>query len=224
MEYGPPSPWKVSFDHVLSLLKKSSLPALNSDEIDTIAALFLNVAGEGILRDDDPNAYGGCSSSQSGRLEESLDFLYAERLLMKESEAWRFGCVLNLDKVGGPGTHWVGYYLQVENGELKPQYIDSYGEPAEDKVVVVTNKILRKPLYWSNYDFQPMGTNACGWYALYFLFQLWAEQWEKRWDAFPTLVEGEKNEKGEPYANDKALHRWFLYVIPLLIERIQKQL
>ena len=72
--------------------------------------------------------------------------------------------IVNFDKSGGPGTHWVAWY---KNGKTKI-YFDSYGVQPPLEVV----EYLGSPIYYSTDQLQPVGQVFCGHLCLYVLKEL----------------------------------------------------
>ena len=76
--------------------------------------------------------------------------------------------IVNFDKSGRPGTHWVAWY---KNGKTKI-YFDSYGVQPPKEVV----EYLRKPIYYNTDQVQPVGQVFCGHLCLYVLKEFSAGQ------------------------------------------------
>ena len=74
--------------------------------------------------------------------------------------------IVNLDKSGGPGMHWVAWY---KNGKTKI-YLDSYGVQPLIEVV----KYLKSPIHYNTDQLQPAGKVFCGHVCLYVLKKLGA--------------------------------------------------
>ena len=72
--------------------------------------------------------------------------------------------IVNLDKIGGPGTHWVAWY---KNGKNKT-YFDSYGIQPPEEVI----KYLGKGISYNTYQLQPRGEVFCGHLCLHVLKEL----------------------------------------------------
>ena len=72
--------------------------------------------------------------------------------------------VVNLDKSGGPGTHWVAWF---KNGGNKI-YFDSYGIQPPKEVI----KYLGKGINYNTDQVQPRGEVFCGHLCLYVLKEL----------------------------------------------------
>ena len=76
--------------------------------------------------------------------------------------------IVNFDKSGGPGTHWVAWY---KNGKTKI-YFDSYGVQPSTEVIYYPGK----PIYCNTDQVQPVGEVVCGHLCLYVLKELNAGQ------------------------------------------------
>ena len=75
------------------------------------------------------------------------------------------GCgIVNFDKSGGLGTHWVAWY---KNGKNKI-YFDSYGVQPPIEVI----NYLGKPIRYNTDQVQPVGEVFCGHLCLYVLKEL----------------------------------------------------
>ena len=72
--------------------------------------------------------------------------------------------IVNFDKSGGPGTHWVAWY---KNGRTRI-YFDSYG--AQPPIEVV--EYLGSPIRYNTDQLQPEGQVFCGHLCLYVLKEL----------------------------------------------------
>ena len=72
--------------------------------------------------------------------------------------------IVNFDKSGGPGTHWVAWY---KNGKSKI-YFDSYGVQPPLEVI----NYLGKPIHYNTDQLQPAGKVFCGHLCLYILKEL----------------------------------------------------
>ena len=72
--------------------------------------------------------------------------------------------IVNFDKSGGPGTHWVAWY---KNGKTKI-YFDSYGVQPPLEIV----DYLGKPICYNTDQVQPIGQVFCGHLCLYVLKEL----------------------------------------------------
>ena len=69
--------------------------------------------------------------------------------------------IVNFDKSGGPGTHWVAWY---KNSKTKI-YFDSYGVQPPIEVI----KYVGKPIRYNTDQVQPVGQVFCGHLCLYVL-------------------------------------------------------
>ena len=72
--------------------------------------------------------------------------------------------IVNFDKRGGPGTHWVAWY---KNGENKI-YFDIYGVQPPTEVI----NYLGKSIDYNTDQVQPAGQVFCGHFCLYVLKEL----------------------------------------------------
>ena len=72
--------------------------------------------------------------------------------------------IVNFDKSGGLGTHWVAWY---KNGKTKI-YFDSYGVRPPIEVV----EYLGSPIHYNTDHLQPVGKVFCGHLCLYVLKEL----------------------------------------------------
>ena len=72
--------------------------------------------------------------------------------------------IVNFDKSGGSGTHWVAWY---KNGKNKI-YFDSYGVQPPTEVI----NYLGKPIRYNTDQVQPRGQVFCGHLCLYVLKEL----------------------------------------------------
>ena len=73
--------------------------------------------------------------------------------------------IVNLDKSGGSGTHWVAWY---KNGKNKKVYFDSYGVQPPVEVI----NYLGKGINYNTDQVQPRGEVFCGHLCLYVLKEL----------------------------------------------------
>ena len=72
--------------------------------------------------------------------------------------------IVNFDKCGGPGTHWVAWY---KNGKTKI-YFDSYCVRPPIEFI----RYLGKPIRYNTDQVQPAGEVFCGHLCLYVLKEL----------------------------------------------------
>ena len=72
--------------------------------------------------------------------------------------------IVNFDKSGGSGTHWVAWY---KNGKTKI-YFDSYGVQPPLEVI----NYLGSPIHYNTDQVQPVGQVFCGHLRLYVLKEL----------------------------------------------------
>ncbi len=74
--------------------------------------------------------------------------------------------IINLDVNANPGTHWVAYYNDSNSKYI--EYVDSFGMPPNKN----TEKFLRtsnKEIMYNTTDFQNLSSNACGYFAMYYI-------------------------------------------------------
>ena len=69
--------------------------------------------------------------------------------------------VINLDEHDQPGSHWVAVY---DDGD-KVEYFDSFGVPPTCKT------FLGPTAVYSTAHIQPLMSNACGFYCVYFIIK-----------------------------------------------------
>ena len=72
--------------------------------------------------------------------------------------------IVNFDKSGGPGTHWIAWY---KNGKTKI-YFDSYGVQPPTEVINYLGKLIS----YNTDQVQPRGQVFCGHLCLYVLKEL----------------------------------------------------
>lgn len=90
----------------------------------------------------------------------------------------KLGMILNLDKSHQPGSHWVGYFIDVNKKELS--YFDSFAQvhrPTPPEVINFTNKIINENKYNSkftfkenNYKYQSANTE-CGMFSILWILE-----------------------------------------------------
>jgi hypothetical protein len=95
---------------------------------------------------------------------------------LKKKNINKIGLVYNLDVSTGPGTHWVGIYIDNINNEI--DYYDSYGsEPTKlinDFIYNLKNKYIKsgyKPSVIFNDKRHQYGGSECGMYSINFLLE-----------------------------------------------------
>ena len=69
--------------------------------------------------------------------------------------------VINLDKHDEPGSHWVAVF---DDGK-RVEYFDSYGLPP------LISSFLGHNAVYSSASLQPLYSNACGFYCVYYIIQ-----------------------------------------------------
>ena len=74
--------------------------------------------------------------------------------------------IVNLDTVGGKGTHWVSYFNSP--AEKYVEYFDSFGLPPPDEV----KKYLftsEKQIIYNTAELQSRDSELCGYYCIYYI-------------------------------------------------------
>jgi hypothetical protein len=100
----------------------------------------------------------------------------------------KIGIVINLDKRGRGGTHWVSFYTDTQTGHI--YYFDSVGEKYGNEINEFINKFIKyyksqgiKPVVKYN-DIQHQYKNSeCGVYSMNFILRL------LRGDTFEEIIE-----------------------------------
>ncbi len=91
--------------------------------------------------------------------------VFARDMLPKQIKKRECG-VINLDTVGGKGTHWVCYF----NGptEKYVEYFDSYGlsPPEEVKKYLLAS---RKQIIYNTSEIQSRDSELCGYYCISYI-------------------------------------------------------
>ena len=79
--------------------------------------------------------------------------------------------IVNTDKYGEPGTHWVGIYVSQDDSVV---YFDSFGiDPNVDPYIInLIHECGKSSLYYSNRQIQSFNSSLCGLYTLYTLYLL----------------------------------------------------
>lgn len=122
---------------------------------------------EAFMRDAKPAFLGVISRDQIMQL--VPDFL-------ENANAKRPSCfVMNLDKSTGPGTHWVGVFIDLDKSK-SVEYNDSFGEEPPPGVIQDLSKLvdlLRSPCLFkfkiNRIAYQENDSVLCGWHAMKFL-------------------------------------------------------
>lgn len=98
---------------------------------------------------------------------------------MKRGEN-KLGVVLNTDKSGEPGEHWMAYYVDLKGVNLKNQpgiyFFDSFGSSPSSEIKQLTEKIKKQGskkniefvVTHNNKSYQK-NTFSCGFYCMHFL-------------------------------------------------------
>ncbi len=89
----------------------------------------------------------------------------------------QIGLVINLDKRGNPGTHWVSFYTNTKTSQI--YYFDSTGDKYGSEIEKFINKfksyytsIGLKPIVKYNTVQHQFGDSECGVYSLNFILRL----------------------------------------------------
>jgi len=77
--------------------------------------------------------------------------------------------IINSDTSDGGGTHWT--CLHTGPNYKYTIYVDPFGIPPDDRTIRFS-KTGRKQLVALTNDFQYINSESCGWWCLYFLYQL----------------------------------------------------
>lgn len=88
-----------------------------------------------------------------------------DKLPTDKNKIGDFG-IINLDDSDGPGTHWVGYYIHIDN----PLYFDSFGLSPDDRTI----KFLRgsNPILYNDSQLQDFDSDRCGWFVAKWLVSM----------------------------------------------------
>lgn len=87
--------------------------------------------------------------------------------------------IVNLDNIGGFGTHWVAYYNAP--GHKYVYYFDSFGLPPPEEVKKYL-KTSKKQIQFNTSEIQQVDSIMCGYYCIYVLKAL------ERGDSFYDAV------------------------------------
>jgi hypothetical protein len=71
--------------------------------------------------------------------------------------------IVNFEKHNQPGSHWVCFIVKKDWEVVL--YLDSYSAPPPDEVLELLCQ-SGKPIYWGDIQYQPYGSDACGWYCM----------------------------------------------------------
>jgi len=95
---------------------------------------------------------------------------------LKKKRIHKLGIIFNFDVSTGPGTHWVGLYIDILNGEI--DYFDSYGgRPIKlinnfiQEIATKMSKIGIEPKIIYNDKRHQYGHSECGMYSMYFILK-----------------------------------------------------
>jgi hypothetical protein len=83
----------------------------------------------------------------------------------------RGGYIINMqDSTEGSGTHWVGLWLDLQNGNRISCYYDSFGVDPPLDVINFANRYGSKIMYSSEKVIQNINSGYCGQYVINFLW------------------------------------------------------
>jgi hypothetical protein len=95
---------------------------------------------------------------------------------MKKNNINKIGIIYNLDVSTGPGTHWVGLYIDNKNNEIN--YYDSYGNKPTPLINKFIKSLVEKynlnnynPLIIYNDKRHQYGGSECGMYSINFVLE-----------------------------------------------------
>jgi Ulp1 family protease len=95
---------------------------------------------------------------------------------MKKKNIHKIGIIYNLDVSSGPGTHWVGMYIDNKNNEIN--YYDSYGSLPTSlinkfikRIVDQYNKNNINPVVIYNDKRYQYGGSECGLFSMNFILE-----------------------------------------------------
>src|SRR5205085_10391789 len=74
--------------------------------------------------------------------------------------------VVNYDKLGGAGTHWVCYFNDPRSKYI--EYFDSFGLPPSETIKIFLRK-SGKPIQYNDSTLQQKNSVLCGPYCVYYL-------------------------------------------------------
>jgi hypothetical protein len=104
-----------------------------------------------------------------------------------------FGFIFNLDSHTGSGTHWVSFYVSIENKFAF--FFDSVGNPIPKEIKRLKNRIIEQTknigniIFYQNSPFNhQMGNNECGMYSLYFITTMLTKMIDEKPVSIETLI------------------------------------
>src|SRR6185312_15555157 len=89
--------------------------------------------------------------------------VFAIDILPKKAEG---SGVVNYDKIGGTGTHWVCWF-----NDKKSKFVEAFnsmGLPPPEKMVNFL-RTSRKQIQYNDIQYQPKDSINCGWYCVYYI-------------------------------------------------------
>ena len=129
--------------------------------------------------------YGGCISK------DQVDMLIPGKFY-----------ILNMDRIMGPGTHWVLLYLVNKNEAI---YFDSFGLPPPERISYYSRRFKNSRIRNIG-QIQDIKSSSCGWYCLYVADRLLGG------DSYIDIIESfdtKGNSRGMR-ENEEILKRYFL--------------
>ena len=85
---------------------------------------------------------------------------------LPELEKRPVGMIINLDKCGGEGTHWVTYWI---NKDGSGEFFDSFGRPPNNRIIKNYISKTCKELTYSQTTLQHADAETCGMYCIFYL-------------------------------------------------------
>lgn len=83
-----------------------------------------------------------------------------------QTDIYPYAAIINTDKSGYPGTHWVAIYVQ--NSKVI-EYFDSFGDPPNS---MIGNYLLNfEHIHRNQSVIQSVLSKNCGQYCIYFIFK-----------------------------------------------------
>jgi len=76
--------------------------------------------------------------------------------------------IINYDKEGNPGTHWVAIFINPKKGYS--EVFDSYGLPPSQ---IIQKKLYKigKPILYNSGQIQNELSKRCGWYCIHYILE-----------------------------------------------------
>ena len=116
-----------------------------------------------------------------------------------DSPTWRpFSIIFNIDQSFLPGSHWTAVFVDGVNVQ-RPEYFDSTGLPPTGHIREWLSQ-FGSPFVSSSRRVQPVSSDLCGYYCLYFIHQ---RSIGKSWRSIMASF------SRDLCANDRMIRRWF---------------